>query len=132
MTKADMKPKPHRVDTTLDCLVRKMAEDILKNREEILRAFIAKYGFEPDRAIQVEQYLPDGTTRWFVRHMTDEELLEYGIQEWRIPPTSYWEQRAKLTEKRMDELEGEISRLKGRPPLTKEQVKAMNLKVGAP
>ncbi len=42
--------------------------EVYSQREEILRAFIAKYGFEPERAVQIT----DGT-RWFVRRMTDEE-----------------------------------------------------------
>jgi hypothetical protein len=37
---------------------------ILSQREEVLQAFIAKYGFDPDQAIQIEQRQPDGTTTW--------------------------------------------------------------------
>lgn len=58
----------------LDCLVRRTVEEVMSQREEILRAFIAKYGFEPDQAIQIEQKMPDGTTHWFIRRMTDEEM----------------------------------------------------------
>jgi hypothetical protein len=54
--------------------VRQKIEEVMGQREEVLRAFIAKYGFEPDRAIQIEQRMPDGTTRWFVRQRTDEEM----------------------------------------------------------
>lgn len=39
---------------------------ITAQREEICRAFLAKYGCEPDALEQVIQHLPDGTV-WFVR-----------------------------------------------------------------
>jgi hypothetical protein len=47
---------------------RRLTEELMSQREEILKAFIAKYGYEPDRAIQVM----DGM-KWYVRRMTDEE-----------------------------------------------------------
>lgn len=59
---------------TFDILIREKVKEIILQREEILRAFIAKYGFEPDRAIQIEQRMPDGTTHWFIRRMGDEEM----------------------------------------------------------
>ena len=62
------------IGNTLDCLVRQTVEEVMGQREEVLRAFIAKHGFEPDQAIQIEQRMPDGTTRWFVRCRTDEEM----------------------------------------------------------
>lgn len=65
---------PSEIGNTIDCLVRQKVEEVLGQREEVLRAFIAKHGFEPDRAIQIEQRMPDGTTRWFVRRRTDEEM----------------------------------------------------------
>jgi hypothetical protein len=43
----------------------KYVESVLANREEILRAFVAKYGFEPDEAIQVIQQTDMGL-RWWV------------------------------------------------------------------
>lgn len=49
--------------------------DVSANREEILRAFVAKYGFEPDEAVQVQQ-----GGKWWVEkrvpNMTAEELRE--------------------------------------------------------
>lgn len=48
---------------------------VYAQREEILEAFIAKYGFEPERAVQVEQRMQDGTVRWFVREMTEKEVV---------------------------------------------------------
>lgn len=41
-------------------------KEILSKREEILSAFIAKYGFEPDEAEQI--IISDGIqTRWFIQ-----------------------------------------------------------------
>ena len=47
---------------------------ITAQREEILEAFIAKYGYEPDRIVQVIQDCKDGTVKFFVRLRTDEEM----------------------------------------------------------
>lgn len=41
-------------------------EEILANREEIIRAFIAKYGFGPGEAIQVVHLGPDGSINFSV------------------------------------------------------------------
>jgi hypothetical protein len=57
-----------------DMLVREELKAIMEQREEVFRAYIAKYGFEPDRTMQVEQRMPDGTSRWFLRRRTDEEM----------------------------------------------------------
>lgn len=40
--------------------------EVLSGREEILKAFIAKHGCEPDEVMQVEQQMDDGTTRYWV------------------------------------------------------------------
>lgn len=40
---------------------------IMGQREEILEAFVAKYGADPDEVEQVEQQMADGSIRWFVR-----------------------------------------------------------------
>jgi uncharacterized protein with von Willebrand factor type A (vWA) domain len=40
---------------------------VMAQREEILEAFVAKYGADPDQVEQVEQRMKDGSTRWFVR-----------------------------------------------------------------
>ena len=56
-----------------DNIYRQYVKDIHDQREEILRAFIAKYELEPDEAIQVEQRMEDGSIKWSVRRMTDEE-----------------------------------------------------------
>lgn len=44
----------------------------MEQREEILTAFIAKYGIPPERCIQVE-----AQGRWSVREMTEEEIKQH-------------------------------------------------------
>jgi len=39
-------------------------KEIMDQREEILTAFIAKYGYEPDEVVQIETVRPDGTRTW--------------------------------------------------------------------
>ena len=63
------------IASVIEAAARRQIELVMAQREEIARAFIAKYGFEPDRAIQIHQRMPDGTERWFIRRMTDEEML---------------------------------------------------------
>ena len=41
-------------------------QDVIAQREEILRAFIAKYGYQPDEIVQVEQRTETGW-RWYVQ-----------------------------------------------------------------
>lgn len=64
-----------RSEDMADVLAKKI-ESVLAQREEILTAFVAKYGFEPERAMQVERCLPDGTQGWCVVRMTDEQMAE--------------------------------------------------------
>lgn len=45
-------------------------------REKVLEAFIAKYGFEPERFVQVHQRFNDGREEWSVRRRTDAEMEE--------------------------------------------------------
>ena len=45
---------------------KQLVVEVLANREEILRAFIAKHGFDPDDAEQVVEYLPNGV-HYYVR-----------------------------------------------------------------
>ena len=47
-------------------LVRKKIDEIYANREEILTAFIAKYGCHPDEIEQVCQ-IEGMETRWYIR-----------------------------------------------------------------
>jgi hypothetical protein len=44
----------------LDERMAQQVTEILANREEILTAFVAKYGFEPDDAIQIVEQGPQG------------------------------------------------------------------------
>lgn len=55
-------------------LVTRVIREIQEQREEILRAFVAKYDCDPARAVQILQTTPDGGMRWFIRARTDEEM----------------------------------------------------------
>lgn len=46
--------------------IRKIMDEIFAQREEILRAFIAKYGCGPEEVEQVVANTPEGS-KWFVR-----------------------------------------------------------------
>lgn len=46
---------------------------ILAQREEVCDAFVAKYGFEPERFVQVNRTTPTGQ-EWSVRRKSDEEM----------------------------------------------------------
>lgn len=61
--------------STVKAAVSQKINEIYLQREEIIEAFIAKYGFEPERAVQVEQRADDGTSRWFIHRRTDEEMF---------------------------------------------------------
>jgi hypothetical protein len=45
-------------------VTRRAADQRMAQREEILQAFAAKYGFSPEQAIQIEQWREDGTRTW--------------------------------------------------------------------
>jgi hypothetical protein len=51
-------------------VIRPVADDIirkvLEQRDEITRAFVAKYGCSADEAVQVQEPTPDGGMRWYV------------------------------------------------------------------
>ena len=40
---------------------------VMAQRKEILEAFVAKYGADPEQVEQVEQHMGDGSIRWSVR-----------------------------------------------------------------
>jgi len=44
---------------------KKQYKQVLEQREEILKAFVAKYGCEPDEMVQVHQW-KEGASRWYV------------------------------------------------------------------
>ena len=56
--------------------VRDHLANTIAQREEVLTAFVAKYGWEPERTVQVMQQLPNGVTHWYLRRMTDEEMQQ--------------------------------------------------------
>jgi hypothetical protein len=53
-------------DPVIEAADRAIAR-IMGQREEILEAFVAKHGADPDQVEQVEQQMADGSIRWFVR-----------------------------------------------------------------
>lgn len=54
-------------------LTTRIREAVYKQRDEILRAFVAQYGCLPDECVQVEESTPKGY-RWHVRKRTPEEM----------------------------------------------------------
>lgn len=58
------------MDRKLELLCRRAQNaysEVIAQREEILRAFIAKYGCQPDEIEQIIQTTCDGV-RWYVRN----------------------------------------------------------------
>jgi hypothetical protein len=62
---------------------RHTVESCLSQREEVLAAFIAKHGFCPDEAIQIEQRQEDGSATWRIERRA--ELVEPEAEEPTIP-----------------------------------------------
>jgi len=58
------------------CSPREMALDtyksVLAQREEILRAFVAKYNCQPDEIVQIEEKTENGM-RWYLGYKPKEE-----------------------------------------------------------
>jgi hypothetical protein len=52
-------------------------------KEEVLSAFIAKYGFEPDRFEMVHQDKPGGGLGWYVHRRTDAEIEACNASQFR-------------------------------------------------
>ena len=50
----------------MDATVKERLKWIREHKEEILEAFIAKHGFDPDDAIMVEKQRTDGGWEWYV------------------------------------------------------------------
>ena len=59
----------------IERLVADRMREILARKEEIVEAFLCKYGCQPDEVVVVERPIPGGGTAWYVT--TREEL---GIQ----------------------------------------------------
>lgn len=51
-------------------------KEIMDQREEILFAFVAKYGVGPEELIQIEQRMNDGSTKW---HLTTDDHTKSSI-----------------------------------------------------
>lgn len=51
----------YRVADDMMKMAAKITNEVMSQREEILRAFVAKYGFHPDEAQQIHQ-----GNKWFV------------------------------------------------------------------
>lgn len=58
-------------NTLADAMMRRL-QVVMGQREEILEAFVAKYGFNPDEAEQVETRGPDGFSKWSVVRLDPE------------------------------------------------------------
>ncbi len=59
-----------KISQALRATIKEQTERILSQREEVLSAFIAKYGCDPDQIEQVEVQNQDGTTTWFLRRVS--------------------------------------------------------------
>lgn len=59
-------PEFKKLNQEMGDVIKKTLCEVMKKREEIVRAFVAKYGWNPDECEQVIQMMPDGQ-RWFVR-----------------------------------------------------------------
>jgi len=72
-------PEPQR--PSHETAVRNAVESCLAQREKVLEAFIAKHGFCPDEAIQIEQRLEDGSSTWRIERRAALEALPDDINE---------------------------------------------------
>lgn len=52
------------IQTLIDLQSKKIRDGVTEQRAEILLAFVAKYGFEPERTVQTIQHMDDGSIRW--------------------------------------------------------------------
>ena len=57
---------------TLEAKIQQKVREIHAQREEILAAFLAKHGIQPDEAVQVIEY-HDGGMSWSVRKKSEGE-----------------------------------------------------------
>lgn len=51
----------------------KAMHKLMEQREEILEAFVAKYGFEPEEAVQIEFKTKENLSGWMVRKRTKDD-----------------------------------------------------------
>ena len=57
----------------IDAQAVKAIRKIMAQREEILEAFVAKFGFQPEEAVQIEFQTPNGNRAWMIRKRTKED-----------------------------------------------------------
>jgi len=67
MDRTDDTTKPDFSSRDISLALRLMLDDIYRQRKEVLEAFIAKYGCEPDECEQVIVSGPNTEIRWFVQ-----------------------------------------------------------------
>jgi len=73
--------QPEPEELSHETAARNAVESCLAQREEVLEAFIAKHGFCPDEAIQIEQRLEDGSSTWRIERRAALEALPDDINE---------------------------------------------------
>ena len=56
-----------QLDENLTQTIREAWQRILDTREEILQAFVAKYGLQPDEVVMVERRTSTGSQWWVER-----------------------------------------------------------------
>lgn len=66
-------PRYDEIQESIRLAVNAKLKVVYDQREEILEAFIAKHGFEPDDCVQVIQRTKDGGENYFIRQRTQEE-----------------------------------------------------------
>jgi hypothetical protein len=59
--------------------VTKIIDEVYAQREEILTAFVAKYGCGPEEAVQVFQACPEGFRFWVEKRISSDHALEPGL-----------------------------------------------------
>lgn len=60
-----------KLGAQLALAAKKLHKEVMAQRNEIIQAFIAKYGYEPEDCMQVQKKRNDGGWEWFVCHKDD-------------------------------------------------------------
>lgn len=64
--------KMNDTDSQLPLAIQEALERVRAQREEILEAFLAKYGCQPDEIVQIEKRTENGWRWWVERQNVDE------------------------------------------------------------
>lgn len=72
MSKAKPKAKQSKLYQEMKRTGDMMYAAVMKQREQIITAFIAQYGCKPDEIVQCQTV--HGGLKWFLRKMTPEEI----------------------------------------------------------